>query len=99
MLQIVIYSGRDNMVALSLGLNGQPWSVAQASKIEIRGAPGAVNSVDSPGIFEIGSELGLRLGSLNWPAGTHMASLIVYSDAWPRGVVWIDRIKLIVHAA
>ena len=87
------------MVTLSLGLNGQPWSVAQASKIEIRGAPGAVNSVDSPGIFEIGSEPGLRLGSLNWTAATHMASLIVYSDAWPRGVVWIDRIKLIVHAA
>ena len=99
MLQIVTYSGRDNMVTLSLGLNGQPWSVAQASKIEIRGARGAVNSVDSPEMFEIGSELGLRLGSLNWPAGTHLASLIVYTDAWPRGVVWIDKIKLIVTAA
>ena len=99
MLQIVIYSGRDNVVTLSLGLNGQPWSVAQARKIEIRGAPGAVNSVDSLDMFEIGSELRLRLGSLNWPAGTHLASLVVYTDAWPRGVVWIDKIKLIVHAA
>ena len=99
MLQIVTYSGRDNVTMLSLGLNGQSWSVAQASKIEIRGAPGAVNSVDSPDIFEIGSELGLRLGSLNWPAGTHLASLVVYTDAWPRGVVWIDKIKLIVNAA
>ena len=99
MLQIVIYSGRDNMVTLSLGLNGQPWSVAQAMKIEIRGAPGAVNSVDSPEMFEIGSDLGLRLGSLNWPTGSHMASLVVYTEAWPRGVVWIDQIKLIVRAA
>ena len=99
MLQIVTYSGRDNMVTLSLGLNGQPWSVAQALKIEIRGARGAVNSVDSPEMFEIGSELGLRLGSLNWPTGTHLASLVVYTDAWPRGVVWIDKIKLIVTAA
>ena len=99
MLQIVTYSGRDNMVPLVLGLNGQPWSVAQASKIEIRGAHGAVNSVDSPDIFEIGIELGLRLGSLKWPAGVHLASLVVYTEAWPRGVVWIDKIKLIVHAA
>ena len=99
MLQIVIYSGRDNMVTLSLGLNGQPWSVAQAMKIEIRGALGAVNSVDSPEMFEIGSDLGLRLGSLNWPTGSHMASLVVYTEAWPRGVVWIDQIKLIVRAA
>ena len=99
MLQIVTYPGRDNIVALSLGLNGQPWSVAQASKIEIRGAHGAVNSLDSPDMFEIGSKLGLRLGSLNWPAGTHLASLVVYTEAWPRGVVWIDKIKLIVNAA
>ena len=98
-MQVLTYLNRDNTAKISLSLNGAPWSASQASKIEISTPKGSVDSVSHPAMFAVADDVTLKLGSAEWQAGAYWARIIVYTDAWPRGVVWIDKIKLIVHAA
>ena len=98
-MQVLTYLNRDNTAKISLSLNGAPWSASQASKIEISTPKGSVDSVSNPAMFAVADDVTLKLGSAGWPAGAYWARIIVYTDAWPRGVVWGDQFKLIIQSA
>jgi len=100
MIKETIYLNRDNTVDLLLLEDGKPIDLTSATKIEVidTACAWAVNSVDSPDAFEIGTTDGkiiLKLGHEPIAPDSYTCRVIVYDAQNADGVVWENTINLV----
>lgn len=93
---LTFYEDRDNSVLLKTYQNGYESSYASFTKVALVWRGGSVNSVDNPTLFTINNTgIRLRLGGLSLtPPAEVSALLVIYSEGWPNGIVWGERITI-----
>ena len=88
-MKATFYSGLDNYYTLACTLDDTPFDLNAATDIEIKFADSGVKRSEKPEVFEAaGTNMRLSLGEAGIPAGIHLAHIIVYTTAWPNGMVF-----------
>ena len=88
-MKATFYSGRDNYYTLACTLDDTPFDLSAATDIEVKFPDGGVKLSEKPEVFEVaGTDMRLSLGEAELPTGIHLAHIIVYTTAWPNGMVF-----------
>ncbi len=97
MISEVVYKGYDNSIWLLLEVNGEAADLSDVTQIQLEVGETTLDS-DTLGlgedeVFDNSEENGdgyliLRLGGTSLAVGTHIATLILFDEDNPNGVVW-----------
>jgi hypothetical protein len=94
-MTVTFYKGRDNDASLTLKSNGAAFQPANVTKIELNYGSGSVDSATSPDLFSFTqTDIKLKLGGLDIPAGTYSMTVIIYTSASLSGIVWGDPLSI-----
>lgn len=100
MLRAKFYSGRANSYLLKLRLNGAVFNSSSITKIAFRWPSGSVDSDNNPsGLSREAGGWRVNLGVVGIPPGIYKMSIIVFSQAWPNGIVWSSPDQTIIEIA
>jgi hypothetical protein len=91
MVYEIVYLGRDNTIDLQLLVDGQPADLLNTTRMTLEIGDTLVDSDLSPSAFDWqqgNGKLVLKLGGENLTPGTYMATLTVYNETAPNGIVW-----------
>ena len=88
-MKATFYTNRDNYYTLSCTLNGSTFSLTAATDIELRHSGGSIKRSTSPDVFTTdGQSVRINLGKSDLAAGMYRMHIVIYTAAWPLGMVW-----------
>ena len=98
LLEEYVYSKHDNIIALTLSIDGIPIDHIGIAQVELYVGAELISSIDHPTYFDTSNsdKLIIKLSDAGIIPGRYKTRLIIYDLNNPDGLVWGD-IMLVVH--
>ena len=97
-MKSIYYIDRDNYYLMSLKLDGNAFNLLSATDIELRHSGGSIKRSTSPDVFTTdGQSVRINLGKSDLAAGLYRMHIVIYTAAWPLGMVW-GQTEIVIHS-